>query len=890
MTTGYFPGKLRAPSCGDRLVRRPRLERRLDDGVEAGVVIISAPAGSGKTQLVAAWAEHQAKPRDVSWVTLDEGDRDPVRFVKYVLAAIAPTPSGRHAIAPLGVLPHLSSINEPDLLTLSDALTRLPGDVVVILDDFQAVVGSETERLLRRILRYQPERVRVIVLSRVDPALGQTRLRLQGRVVEVSAQAMALTRAESAELLGLHDLRLDDAEIDMLHSRTEGWPAGMQVLAASLRESGNPDAFVSGLRTGEAFVDDYLMAEVFENQAAEVQRFLLRASTANPVCGDLADALTGSTGGDRTLAELYGAHVFLDRVLDRYDEGTWYRWHPMFAGLLQQRLRAGDRDLEERLHRTASEWYRDHGFPVEAIRHAVAGGDVTTAASVFGEAWLELVLRGESAELRSLLALFPESQHEEHAELAVACGFVQLQERELGRATGCAERAAALAPDLPAENRFAVETMSEAVRLHVATMAGHEAADPYRSALRQLSQLERDRSRLTFAQKRRRAVLQYHVGAYEVSRWLYQEPTEHLQDVIVAAGTLGMTDLVLRARAQLAFIDFFSGRLHSAQETAQEIVDATELRGWRSHHSLATAQHVLGGVDIFHGDLEAGLHRLVQARDFVHPVDEVNRFRIGFTSLIGLRATGAVRLARAEFERLQAQYQQWKAPPQWAEMMLIVTEAEQSALEGHTDKALELLDSMPEDVIHPVVRRHWQVFHAQLLLRSGKPAEARTVLRPIVQSRERWLIDIRGLVVDALAAKALGRGEEALHVLSQAVERASAEEIREPFLVSGRGVRPLLQELVNRGTPHEAEVLNLLSRLTPTQRSAKGSPYLVEPLTARELEVLRLLQGTASNEQIANRLFISLNTLRTHTKHIHRKLGTTSRWDAVQRARALGIL
>jgi LuxR family maltose regulon positive regulatory protein len=383
----------------------------------------------------------------------------------------------------------------------------------------------------------------------------------------------------------------------------------------------------------------------------------------------------------------------------------------------------------------------------------------------------------------------------------------------------------------------------------------------------------------------------YNVGAYEVSQWLYDEPREHLQEVVAAAGTLGMTHLVLRARAQLAFIDFFSGRLHSAQESARDVVDAAERRGWRSHHSLATAHQVLGGVDIFRGDLDAGLHRLVEARDIVHPVDEVNRFRIGFNTHVGLRAGGDVRAAREELEHLRAQCRRWKAPP-WAEMLLLVSEAEQLALEGHTERALELLDSVPEVAVHPVALRHSQVFHAQLLLRSGKAAEARAALQPIIQAPQGWLIDIRAIVVDALAAETLRRHEEALQTLSRAVEWAAVEEVREPFLVSGPQVRPLLQELLNRGTPHEAELLNLLDRLTPIQSTEKGpgSPYFVEPLTARELEVLRALQGTASNEQIAKRLFISVNTLRTHTKHIHRKLGTTSRREAVERGRNLGIL
>lgn len=889
---GLFLGKIRAPSLGERLVRRPRLEQTLDDGVGCGIVIIAAPAGSGKTQLVASWARHQAVPRDVAWVTLDEGDRDPVRFVKYVVAAVASTPSGGRALGSLEALTPSSGINERYLLTVSDALARLAADVVVVLDDFQAIVGSESERLLRRILRYRPERVRVIVLSRAEPALGQTRLRLQGRVVEVEAEALGLSREESADLLRLHDLELDDADVEKLYARTAGWPAGMHVLAASMRESADSGSLVAGLGAGEAFVGDFLMAEVFEDQPAEVQQFLLRGSTANPVCGELADALTGTTGGDRTLAGLYGAHVFLDRIEEMYDERrTWYRWHPMFAGLLRQRLRATEPDIVAQLHRTAADWYSHHGLPVEAVRQAVAGGDAESAVRLLGETWLELVLAGESAELGSLLDLFDETQKEAQAELAVVCGFVRLRERDLERAGECAERALFLSSSLPTERRLAVDTMSATIRLHVATMTGQECSDGYRSALLLLEQLEEHRGGLTTAQKKRRTLLLYHVGAYEGSIWLYDEPREHLQEVIAAAGSLGIAQLVLRARAQLAFIDFFSGRLHSAQATAQEVLDAADRGGWQSHHSIATAHQVLGGVDIFHGDLDAGLHRLVEAREIVHPVDEVNRFRIGFNSHIGLRAKGSVAAARKELEHLQAQYRQWKTPPKWAEMLLLVSEAEQLALEGQTERALDLLDSVPEVEVHPVVRRHWQVFHAQLLLRSGRAAEARAVVQPILQARHRWLIDIRALVVDALAAEVLGRNEESLLSLERAVEMAAVEKVHEPFLVSGQ-VRPLLQELLNRGTPQEAEVLDILRRLAPTSTPSRdpGPPSSVERLTARELEVLRALQGTASNDQIANRLFISLNTLKTHAKHIHRKLGTTSRWEAVERGRALGIL
>lgn len=891
-----FPGKIRAPAAGERLVRRPRLEQKLDAGLRRGVVIISAAAGSGKTQVVASWARHRATPQNVAWVTLDEGDRDPVRFVTYALAAIAATPAGRRAGLSVGALSPSSIIDEPYLLVVSDALSRLADEVVLVIDELQAVVGSETEGLIRRILRYRPERLRVVILSRVVPALGQTRLRLQGRATDVTAQDLRMSREECDELLRLHDLTMADSEMNSIHARTQGWVAGVHVLATSIGEPGDPGFFAQGLGAGEAFLRDYLRKEVFDRQSPEVQEFLMRASTANPVCGELADALTGTMGSDRTLEELHGAHVFLDRVEGMYDERCqWYRWHPIFAGLLRQRLRVTRPGIDKQLHRTAAEWCEQHGFPAEAVRHAVAGGDVASAVRLLGETWLDLVLAGGSAELRSLLSLFDESQREEQAELAVAYGFVRLQQRDLEGATGYAERAVPLAAQLPTERQTAVETMCAAIRLHVATMTGEDLHNGYRSALILLRRLTGDRARATSTQRKRRTLLLYHLGAYEVSQWLDDEPgpREHLHEVIAAAGTLGMPDLVLRARTQLAYLDLSSGRLHSAQATAREVIDAAEGRGWRSQHSLSTANHVLGGVDVLRADLGAGLRRLGEAREIVHPVDEVNMFRIGLVSHAALSAEGSVRTARDELDRLRAQSRRWQARPRWARVLLATTEAEQLALEGQPTAALAMAESAPEvGAVHPVVRRHWEVVHGQLLLGAGKPAEARTAVHAIIADGGASLMVIRALVVDALAAETLGLHEEALHSLDTAVGRAAAEDIREPFLVSGREVRPLLHDLLSRGSAHEPQVLYLLSRLRPTRRTRTGSrsPYVVEPLTSRELEVLRALQGTASHEQIASQLFISLNTLRTHAKHIHRKLDTTSRREAVQRARDLGIL
>ena len=889
---GLFPGKLRAPVLATGCLRRPRLEEAIADGVARGLLVVSAPAGSGKTQLVATWAHHRAAPPDVAWVTLGDSDRDPVRFVRYLVAAIASTPAGGRAmISPRG-LPSVSTITEAFLLQVSDALSRLTEDVVVVLDDFQAVVGSPSERLGARVLRYQPAHVGFVVLSRAEPDLGLTRLRLEGRVAEISAADLALTREECAALLRLHDVTLDDAQLEVLRARTEGWPAAMQVLVASMRGSPDPDGFVAGLREGESFIADYLMTEVFEKQPRDLQQFLLRASTANPTCGDLADAVTGRRCGDRTFAELVGAHVFLDRTLPRDDQGrSWYRWHPMFAGLLQQRLRATEPDAVEPLHLAAAVWCDQHGFSVDAFRQAVAGGDTAMAARTLGEAWLGLVIGGESAELHALVSLLTQTQQEEHAELAVAAGYVGLQHRDLERASACAERALALAGVLPDDRRLAVETAGAAILLHVATMTGDDRSDCHASALALLRRLEEDRPVLTLPQRQLRALLLFHVGAYEVSRWLYDEPRGHLSEAAAAASLLDMPRLALAAEAQLAFVDFVSGGLDDAWTTAERVVDAASRRGWRGSSSVATAHHVLGAVAVVRGDVDTGLRHLAEADGIRHPLDEVNQLRSGFATHVALRATGRVEEARQELERLRARARRRRTRKTWADPLLVIAEAEQLALEDHPDQALRLVDAVPGAGFPPVVHGEWAVVRALLLLRCGRPDEARAALEDVVRWKEDWPVGIRGLVVDALAADALGQHAESLQVLDHAVGTAARLRVREPFLVCGPEVQPLLQDLLDRGTPHEAEVLDLLGLLASRQRPAgAGVPHLIEPLTPRELEVLRNLQGTRPNEQIAQRMFISLNTLRTHTKHIHRKLGTRSRREAVERARDLGIL
>lgn len=891
--SGIHPGKLRVPSPADRLVVRPRLIHLVTEGLTEGHVVVSAPAGSGKTQLLGAWADTCPVPGNVAWVNLDEGDTEPARFVRYCVAALQSTPAGARALDGLGTVVPLSSLRESYVMALTDALARCPEEVWLVLDDFQAVIGSESERLVRRIMGYTGERLRLVLLTRVRPSVGQAKLRLEGRLHELGARDLAFTLDETADLLDVQGVRLPPTALQAVQTYTEGWAAALRVLAPSLRNAPDPDDLVARLHSADAFVVDYLMAEVFDRQPPETQQLLLRAATVDPVCGDLVDALTDGVGGAAALEDLHRTNVFLDRV-DRYDgRCAWYHWHPMFAEMLRTRLADIDSRLGRALHRTAARWFSDRGCPVEAVHHFVASGDDASAAAVLGEHWLDLVTAGEGPVLRLLLDLFDDSWRTADPELLVIYSFLHLQERELERARRCAVQATVLAAHLAPGRRLAVEAVAAAVRLYTATMTGREGDDhPYAAALSVLEQLSTEDMLLTAAERRRRAQLLFHIGAFEVALWLYDEPRQHLGDAMAEAVELGMPDLELRCRAQLSLLDFFTGRLEAAGAAATEVLDAVETRGWHSHHSLEAALVVLGGIDLVRGDVGAGLERLAAARSIVHPVDQVMKFRVELFHLAGLCSTGRAADARTQLAECAELVDPGRSPG-WMCVWLAIAQAEVLAAEGQHEAALEAVESVAaEAAAAPAATSHWRTFYARQLLRSGNASEARAVIAPVTTQERRWLVDVLAYVVDSVAAERLGMHAECMDALAAALTAASHERIVLPFLGSGPQVRRLLVEILEHGTTHEAWVLDLLSLSSPG-RSSYPSPVrarLSEPLTAREIQVLRVLQTPASGEEVARRLFISVNTLRTHLKHINRKLQTTSRREAVARGRQLGLV
>ncbi|HEX6249581.1 MAG TPA: AAA family ATPase, partial [Nocardioidaceae bacterium] len=682
-----FTVKLHAPGAAAGAVPRPRLHEAIDRGLEAGTVVVSAPAGSGKTTLLAAWAREQHPPLHVAWVTLGVTERDPVRFVEYALSALDSAVADTSPGTPLSVLPVPPRLDEPYLAAVAQQLSTVTDDVVLVLDDFQHVIGSATERLVRRILRHPLQHVRLVLLSRREPSLGQTKLRLTGQLRELGPADLALTRDETAELLRVHGAALTPDQLTSLHEQVLGWAAGLGAVVDSWGNHPARDPVEHAMRTARHDVADYLDAEVLGRQTPAMREFLRRVATVDPVCGDLADALTGGVGGARTLADLHRERLFLEPDGPMTDERcTWYRWNPLVATVLRAQLRDRDPRLADQLHLTAAHWLRCRDFPVEAVHHALTAGAVDAASAVLAESWLDLTAVGQADAVRSLLPLFDEERLAGDPELLVVGAFIALLDRDLARAVVLARKARDGAPTLPTERRLAVEMTSTAVRLRCAGMSGQpDTPDLYASALDLLELLATRHPAVTRSQRKRRAQLLHALGTFELSQWQYDDAADRLTDAMSECAGLGMGHLLPRIRAQLATVELFSGKLDLARSGALDVIEAARHGDLPGAQSLAAAHLAVAVVDLHRGCADAALDSLKQASAAVRPVDRVNSFRIRLARHAALLLQGRTDEAEDELEELHEATALWDAPA-WVGLLDAVAAADQLLATGQAER------------------------------------------------------------------------------------------------------------------------------------------------------------------------------------------------------------
>jgi LuxR family maltose regulon positive regulatory protein len=869
-------------------VPRRRLYARLDEGVQGPLTLLAAPAGYGKTLLLSSWAAASRPPGPVAWVTVDPDDQAG-GFWRAVLDAL-----GRAGVAtpggPLAGVDARPGGGHGFVRALAGWLAELPGPVVLVLDDLHEATGGPVAAQLSHLLRHPPPQLRLVVATRADPPLPLQRLRVAGQLGEIREADLAFTLAEARALVGDQGVELSEGELETLWRRTEGWAAGLRLAALSLQDHPAPGRFVDELAGDDRTIAGYLIEEVLAAQPPELRSFLLRTCLPDRLCGDLADALTGRGDGAQVLGRLEREHVFTSACgLDR----TWYRYHPLFAELLRAELRHERPEEPPALYRRSAAWHAANGLPVEAVRHALAGGDVDQAAELVAAAWLPLLAGGRAASLRELLARLPPRRVRTSPELAAVAAIGHLALGELEEADAWLGSTAAARPRSP---RFAAGagTAVEVARLLRARLVG-DADEAVPAARRLLGPAPQAAPPGLDHPDGLRALATGLVGSALLWSGQLDAAAAHLEQARADAGRSGLDYIELDATAQLALLESFRGDLGRADRLGRQAGEQGRRGDWPDGVPLACAELAVAVAAYHRDELAAATVALERATEAAGGDRLV---LLVAATLAAWLAAGRPAADHAEaLGRLDGAVRAARGRPPWLLEAARATRARLLAAAGDDRAALAELggDGRPRPPVEAVTL-------ARLELAGGDPAAAVMTVAPFLDGPAGRpavpgaSLAIEAALVDAAANQELGDQAAAAGSLRRALDLAAPKGYRRAFVEAGLPVRMLLVDHLHRDPAHRDLAGALVERLRDSAvasprpaRPAPGAAVLMEPLSERERVVLRYLPSTLSAAEIAGELYVSLNTVKTHIKNIYRKLDTNRRWDAVRRARQLKL-
>lgn len=915
--------KLRAPTARRRLVDRPRLTDRLAAGSMPRLVLLSAPAGFGKTTLLAqalasessVAAEIHDQQRRVAWLSIDAGDNDVREFLTNLVTAVQTVRPEVGAEALAHLEGDRGAPGEAVLVSLVNDLDALAGPTILALDDYHLIENAAVHGALAFLVDQLPPQICIAMTTRVDPPLPLARLRARGELVELRANDLRFTVDEANAFLNdVMGLSLPEAQIAALETRTEGWAAGLQLAALSARghgaspssNSADVETFVKEFSGSNRFVLDYLVEEVLAGQPEQARSFLLDTSILDQMTGDLCDALTGRADGQDMLEDLERANLF---VVPLDDERRWFRYHHLFADALRVRLRAEGPTRAAELHGRASEWYAAQGLLGEAIDHALAGPEAGRAGDLVELAVARIRRNRENRALRVWLHALPESVVRSRALLAAIFAWTRLSEGDLDAVAAWlddAEAAIAVgppaaAPSLAAQFPEAAREWAEEYRNLPGTIA------VYRASLAQArgdtdGTVAHARRALELAGATDHSARAGGAGFLALAEWArgdvvsamdtFGQTVRSLHDAGFVADELGTTVVV--GELWLA-----RGRPDEARR-AYERALATAEEGSAGVLPVADLHAVLAEILCEAGDLDGAREHLDTVRNLgVHAsfVENEYRWYVAMSRLLraGGDLDGAVAmLDRAEPLFLPGFFPDVRPIPAMRARLLVaqgrLPDAEQWAREHQVQ-----VDDPPA-----YLAEFDQLTLVRLLIAGQRTQAHAQVARRVEGLLERILasartLDRSGSVIEALMMRALlqdvrGDSAQALDDLGAALEAGVPAGYVRLFLDEGAPMEALLEAVATRrsaGADEAAAVLRAGGRELREPVSATPDD---DQLSDRELEVLRLLASELTGPEIARTLFVSVNTLRTHTKHIFTKLDVKTRRAAVLRGQERGLL
>jgi LuxR family maltose regulon positive regulatory protein len=914
MSAPILATKLYIPPPRSKIVLRPRLIERLNEGLSAGrkLILISASAGFGKTTLVSEWVASCGRP--VAWLSLDEGDNDLTRFLTYLVAALQTITANIGA----GVLSVLQSpqpaSTEAILTALLNEITTLPDLFMLVLDDYHLVDARPVDDALTFLLEHLPPRMHLVIATREDPDLPLARLRARGQLTELRLADLRFTPAEAAEFLNqMMGLDLSAEDISALETRTEGWIAGLQLAALSMQGDQDATGFIQSFTGSHRFVLDYLMEEVLQQQSESLQAFLLRTSILERLCGPLCDAvlLDPSVSGQATLEYLEHANLF---IVPLDNQRRWYRYHHLFADVLRMHLMAGQPDQGAALHRRASEWYEHNGLTDNAIRHALAAGDFVRAADMVELIMPAMTRSQQNATLRGWLKAIPDELVRLRPVLSVGYAKVCIFFGEYGGVEPRL-RDAERWLEAPAGTAGMVVVDEEEFRRLPGMIALTRAAQALgrgdmpgtvKYARRVLDLAPEDDLLMLGGAASQLGLAAWTSGDLETARRMTADGMANLR-------LGGYISPAIGCAIVLADIQIAQGRLHEAMTTyertllwatqpgAPVLLGAADMHVGmsslqREHNDLeAATQHLLTSQAL--GEL-AGMPQnpyrwcaaMARIREAQGDLDEALNLLDQAERLYDANFSPNVRPLSARKARV------WVAQGRLGEALGWAREQGLSV-----DDDLSYLHEFDTITLARVLLARYQSDRADgsisgvvgLLERLLKAAEERGGKGSVIEI----------LVLQAIAYHAQGDLPAALKPLQKALTLAEPEDYVRMFVDEGEAMRLLISDfrlsIEGQSRGQIPELIDFVDRLLaafPQLAEVQQSKIynlkspIVEPLSQRELEVLRMFKTELSGPEIARELVIALSTVRTHTKSIYSKLNVNNRRAAVKRAAELNLI
>jgi len=895
MSAPILATKLYIPPPRSKIVLRPRLIERLNEGLSSGrkLTLISAPAGFGKTTLVSEWIADCGRP--VAWLSLDEGDNDPVRFITYLVAALQTIKAGIGD----GLLPALQSPQPPQteaiLTTLLNEISVVPDPFLLILDDYHLINSQPVDQSLAFLVEHLPPQMHLVIATREDPSLPLARLRARGQLTELRAADLRFTPSEAAEFLNqVMGLNLSVEEIAALEIRTEGWIAGLQLAALSMQGHQDTTSFIKSFTGSHHFVLDYLVEEVLQQQPESIQTFLLRTSILDRMCGTLCDTVLGSpsASGQETLEYLERANLF---IVPLDNERRWYRYHHLFGELLRQRLHqsvssGNEEAVLAEYHILASVWYEDNGLEIEAFRHAAAANDIERAERLMVGGGMPLHFRGVVTTILDWLEALPTTVLDARPLLWVRSATLSLV---AGQTAGVEEKLQAAEAALAAALQGAEpDDKTRDLIGQIAVARANLAQTQYQTetilvqARRALEYLHPNNLSYRSSANHSMGFAYYLQGDRAEAGRAYAEALSNAQ----AAGDITNTIL---ATTRLGQIQESGNQLYLAAETYKRVL---QMIGDYLPPNAASVYLGLARICYEWNDLNAaeqyGQQSLQLARQYDQVIDRLILSEL-FLARLKLARGDAIGAAR-----ILSQTEQTTRQKNFTHRLPDIALAQVQILlhQGNTGAAAQLARQYDLPLMQ-----------ARVLIAQDDPSAALAVLELLRQQAEakakgwadRLLIV---MAVQSIALYAHGEKDKAVELLGEVLASAEPGGFIRLFVDEGEPMRLLIldfrlwiEKQAHEGHKPIEYVDKLLAAFTQPAATPKSAIIhqksdMIEPLSNRELEVLKLLRSELSGPEIAQQLIVSLHTLRTHTNNIFKKLGVNNRRAAVRRAEELDLL